>query len=88
MAKVMVSFPDELLERVDAEAVRRATTRSALLRDAVSRELARRDPELVRRAIEEARTLFDGVGGFDSGPLVRSERDRLDARDKRRTSPS
>jgi predicted transcriptional regulator len=88
MAKVMVSFPDELLERVDAEALRRATTRSALLRDAVSRELARRDPELVRRAIEEARTLFDGVGGFDSGALVRSERDRLDARDKRRTRAS
>jgi predicted transcriptional regulator len=85
MAKVMVSFPDELLERVDAEALRRATTRSALLRDAVSRELARRDPELVRRAIEEARTLFDGAGTFESGALIRVERDALDARDTRRT---
>jgi Ribbon-helix-helix protein, copG family len=84
MAKVMVSLPDELLERVDAEAARRATTRSALLRDSVSRELARRDPELVRRAIDEARALFDGVGAFDSGALIRSERGRLDARDKRR----
>jgi predicted transcriptional regulator len=88
MAKVMVSFPDELLQRVDAEALRRATTRSALLRDAVSRELARRDPDLVRRAIEDARAIFDGVGGFDSGALVRSERDRLDARDNRRTRSS
>jgi predicted transcriptional regulator len=85
MAKVMVSFPDELLEKVDAEALRRATTRSALLRDAVSRELARRDPDRVRRAIEEARELFDGVRAFESGALIRSERDGLDARDNRRT---
>jgi len=88
MAKVMVSFPDELLERVDAEALRRATTRSALLRDAVSRELERRDPELVRRAIAEARTLFDGVRGFESSALVRGERDALDARDARRARAS
>ncbi len=84
MAKVMVSFPDELLKRVDAEALRRATSRSALLRDAVSRELARRDPELLRRAVDEVRALFDGVGAFESGALIRSERDALDARDDRR----
>jgi hypothetical protein len=82
----MVSLPDELLERVDAEARRRATTRSALLRDAVSRELIRRDPATVRRAIEEARALFDGTDAFESGQLIRAERDRLDARDRRRAS--
>lgn len=32
MAKVMVSMPDELLARVDAEAERRGSTRSAVLR--------------------------------------------------------
>ena len=84
MAKVMISLPDELLERVDAEARRRATTRSALLRDAVSRELIRRDPATVRRAIEEARALFYGTGAFESGQLIRAERDELDARDGRR----
>jgi metal-responsive CopG/Arc/MetJ family transcriptional regulator len=84
MAKVMVSLPDELLERVDAEARRRATTRSALLRDAVSRELIRRDPATVRRAIEEARALFDGTDAFESAQLIRAERERLDARDGRR----
>ncbi len=46
---------------------------------------ARRDRELVRRAIEEARTLFDGAGTFESGTLIRAERDALDARDTRRT---
>lgn len=39
MAKVMVSFPDELLARVDAEAARRGTTRSGLLQDAARREV-------------------------------------------------
>jgi predicted transcriptional regulator len=86
MAKVMVSFPDELLEQVDAEARRRATTRSALLRDAVSRELVRRDPGTLRRAIEETRSLFDGTGAFESGQLIRAERDQLDVRDSRRTA--
>lgn len=32
MAKVMVSMPDELLARVDAEAERTGSTRSAVLR--------------------------------------------------------
>ena len=39
MAKVMVSFPDELLARVDAEASRRGTTRSGLLQVAARREV-------------------------------------------------
>ena len=33
MAKVMVSLPDEVLRAVDAEAKRRGTTRSGLLRE-------------------------------------------------------
>jgi len=84
MAKVMVSFPDELLEQIDAEARRRAMSRSALLRDAVSHELVRRDPATLRRAIAQTRELFDGTGAFESARLVRSERDRIDARDRRR----
>jgi hypothetical protein len=86
MAKVMVSFPDDLLEQVDAEVRRRATTRSALLRDAVSRELVRHDPGTVRRAIEETRALFGNAGTFESGELIRAERNRLDARDRRRAA--
>ncbi|MGH3698222.1 MAG: ribbon-helix-helix protein, CopG family [Pseudonocardiaceae bacterium] len=44
MAKVMVSLPDDVLERVDEEARRRSTSRSALLTLAARRELERRDP--------------------------------------------
>jgi predicted transcriptional regulator len=39
MAKVMVSMPDELLARLDAEAARRGTTRSGLLQAATRREI-------------------------------------------------
>ncbi len=42
MAKVMVSLPDDLLEAVDAEAVRRGTTRSGLLRRFADEALRRR----------------------------------------------
>lgn len=40
MAKVMISLPDDLLERFDAHAQRRRTTRSGLLRELAEHELA------------------------------------------------
>jgi predicted transcriptional regulator len=75
VAKVMISLPDELLSRLDAEARRRATTRSGLLAEAARRELARRDPELVAAAIERSRERFRAAGAFESAELVRAERD-------------
>ncbi|MBX7252029.1 MAG: ribbon-helix-helix domain-containing protein [Candidatus Promineofilum sp.] len=42
MAKVMVSLPDDLLAEVDAEARRRGTTRSAVMRDFADAALRRR----------------------------------------------
>ncbi|HEX6513678.1 MAG TPA: ribbon-helix-helix domain-containing protein [Chloroflexota bacterium] len=41
MAKLMVSLPDELLARIDAEVEKRKTTRSALVAEAARQELAR-----------------------------------------------
>lgn len=49
MAKVMISLPDELLERVDAEAQRRSTSRSAVLRDFAHAAFADRGSELAIR---------------------------------------
>jgi metal-responsive CopG/Arc/MetJ family transcriptional regulator len=40
MAKVMVSFPDDLLLRIDARAHARHATRSGFLRELAERELA------------------------------------------------
>lgn len=39
MAKVMVSFPDELLVEIDREAERQGTTRSGLLQRSARREI-------------------------------------------------
>lgn len=46
MAKVMISLPDELLAQVDAEAQRRGTTRSAMLREFTTDALVRRTAQL------------------------------------------
>lgn len=75
MAKVMVSLPDDVLERVDAEARRRSTSRSALLTLAARRELDRRDPAAVEAAIARSRERFRAAGAFESADLVRTDRD-------------
>ncbi len=49
MAKVMVSLPDDLLGSLDAEAARRNTTRSGLLRDYAHEGLRHRGHERARR---------------------------------------
>ena len=49
MAKVMVSLPDDLLFSLDAEAARKNTTRSGLLRDYVREGLRQRGRERARR---------------------------------------
>jgi metal-responsive CopG/Arc/MetJ family transcriptional regulator len=46
VAKVMISLPDELLARVDAEAERRGTTRSGILREYASAALDERSAQL------------------------------------------
>lgn len=62
MAKVMVSLPDDLLQAVDAEARRRGTTRSGLLRELAEENLRRRS---VRRAarIAEIAEMHGGISG-------------------------
>ncbi len=71
----MVSLPDDLLALIDAEAQRRSTSRSALLAQAARRELERRDPDVVSEAIRRSRERFRRAGPFESGALVRADRD-------------
>ena len=52
MAKVMVSLPDDLLRAVDAEASRRGTTRSGLLRELAEDTLRRRSAQRAQRMRE------------------------------------
>jgi predicted transcriptional regulator len=84
MAKVFISLPDDLLERVDREARRRSTTRSAFLQQAARRELGWPDPDAVDAAIERGRVALAGAERFDSAELIRTDRDERDARDRRR----
>lgn len=84
MAKVLISIPDDLLDRVDREAHRRGTTRSGLLQKAAQRELGWPDPATLDSALERGRSALAGVGSFESAELIRGERDARDARDRRR----
>lgn len=52
MAKVMISLPDELLERVDAEAERRGVSRSRVLREFAQAALEERAARLADRMRE------------------------------------
>ncbi|HSV64904.1 MAG TPA: ribbon-helix-helix protein, CopG family [Mycobacteriales bacterium] len=70
-----MSLPDDLLERLDVEARRRSTSRSALLALAARRELDRRDPAARSAAVEQSRERFARAGRFDSADLVRAGRD-------------
>lgn len=72
MAKVMISLPDDLLTRLDAEAQRRGTSRSAVLRSYADGALSERDRDLA----EEMRRLNQqatGHGGRVS-EVLRSSR--------------
>jgi metal-responsive CopG/Arc/MetJ family transcriptional regulator len=72
MAKVMVSLPDDLLERIDAQARERRATRSGFLRELAERELAS-DREREWEEIEELLGEPVPLGG-DATSLIRQDR--------------
>jgi metal-responsive CopG/Arc/MetJ family transcriptional regulator len=76
MSKVMVSFPEELLRRIDDEARRRSMSRSALLAAAARRELVRPDPGAIDEAIRRSERRFRDAGSFEAADLIRRDRDR------------
>ena len=77
-----MSIPDDLLEQIDAEAQRGSNGRSSLVVLAVRRELERR--EAIDAAIARSIERFRDAGPFDSGELIRAERDWRDQRDLNR----
>ena len=84
MAKILVSMPDALLEEIDAAVARRLSTRSAFLRRAARDALARPDPAVIRTAVARARAALADLGAFESGGLIRVERDKRRAAARRR----
>lgn len=82
--KVMISMPEDLLERVDRVAGERGTSRSAFLQEVVRRELGWPDPVAFDAALEHGRSALGDAGAFESAELTREDRDARDARDRRR----
>lgn len=80
----MISLPDDLLARIDREAGRRNSSRSALLRAGALRELGRPGPEAIDEAVARARQALAGTGEFESADVIRAARDELDRRDRSR----
>jgi hypothetical protein len=79
VAKVMISIPDALLERVDAQASAAGETRSGFLQRLAERELEAADArnrKEVERLLEEIRLLGPGDNAdVDVAQLVREDRE-------------
>ncbi len=73
MAKVMVSIPDDLLARIDAQVEAEHATRSGFLQRIAEHELAARGQQQQRR-IEELLGEPVRLGG-DSAKLIREDRE-------------
>lgn len=84
MARVLISLPDGLLERIDREVARAHGSRSAFFQDAARRRLGWPDPERLDAALERARAALAGTGPFESAEVIRADRDARDERDRRR----
>jgi Arc/MetJ-type ribon-helix-helix transcriptional regulator len=65
VAKVMISLPDSLLERIDAEAARQRSSRSALIQRFARDALERRGMRLARRMRD-----LEGQAGRHGGEVA------------------
>lgn len=84
MAKVMISMPEDLLERLDRVARERGSSRSGFLQEIVRRELGWPDPVAFDAALERGRRALADAGAFESAELIREERDARNERDRDR----
>jgi len=82
--KVMISLPEDLLERIDRAAGERQTSRSAFLQNAARRELGWPDAGAIDAALQRGRAALAQGGSFEAADLIRAERDARDAADRRR----
>ncbi|MFN8217758.1 MAG: ribbon-helix-helix protein, CopG family [Solirubrobacterales bacterium] len=82
--KVLVTIPDELLERIDRETAILGQTRSDFLQEAARRQLGWPDPLAVDAALRRGRVALTGLGSFESAEVIRAQRQERDARDQRR----
>jgi len=65
MTRVLISFPDDLLDQLDREAARQLLSRSELVRRAVASRYPPRNPERIEAAywkLRESFARYPGVG--------------------------
>lgn len=74
VAKVMISIPDDLLERLDARARANQETRSGFLRRLAEREIGADDARQ-RRHFEELLNKATAPMGGNSAQLIREDRE-------------
>jgi Arc/MetJ-type ribon-helix-helix transcriptional regulator len=84
MARVLISMPDELLERIDRQVQQAGGSRSGFLQEAARRRLGSPDPAVFDAALARGRQALAEVGPFESAQIVRADRDARDVIDKRR----
>jgi Arc/MetJ-type ribon-helix-helix transcriptional regulator len=82
--KVLVTMPDDLLDRIDRETQSIGSTRSDFLQEAARRQLGWPDPATIDAALERGRGALAGAGSFEAADLIRADREARDARDRRR----
>jgi metal-responsive CopG/Arc/MetJ family transcriptional regulator len=76
VAKVMISLPDKLLERLDARASETSETRSGFLQRITERELEkteRHDREEIVRLLDQIQPI--DFGGVSAAQLIREDRE-------------
>lgn len=76
VAKVMISIPDKLLERLDSHVAIAQETRSGFLQRLAERELEqteRRDREEIERLLDEIQPL--DFGSVSAAQLIREDRE-------------
>jgi predicted transcriptional regulator len=82
MTKVLITVPDELLQRIDLEAKARRLTRSRFMEEASRRDLGSPGSDVIQAAVERSRQALAGVGEFESSDLIRRDREARDAADR------
>ena len=75
MAKVLISVPDPLLERVDAHAKANGETRSGFLQRLAERELEADDRRRNQEVIELLDSLDIDLGGKSAAQIIREDRE-------------
>jgi metal-responsive CopG/Arc/MetJ family transcriptional regulator len=76
VAKVMISIPDKLLQRLDARARETSETRSGFLQRIAERELGRaerHDREEIERLLDQIQPI--DFGGVSAAQLIREDRE-------------